>query len=138
MTITVFGTENSKEVIEMVEFFGQILLTEEEYERMDIEMEFFDIVGNDMNVLAECHHHGNGNFNIFMKRTEVEPYDVTIAHEMVHIKQMMRGELISNEHNVFWKGKKYNEMEQEMVPWELEARQIEYILANKYREGKNK
>ncbi len=48
-----------------------------------------------------------------------------IDHEMVHIDQMMRGDLDYDKHNVYWKGKAYprsnmNEGSKKL-PWEKEA-----------------
>ena len=56
----------------------------------------------------------------------------TIAHEMVHIKQYIDGEL--NEDMTYWKGKRVNsdKMEYWTSPWEIEAHGIEIGLITKF------
>lgn len=48
-----------------------------------------------------------------------------IAHEMVHMDQMARGDLDYNDNNVIWKGKKYSREQMnegsKNLPWEKEA-----------------
>jgi hypothetical protein len=48
-----------------------------------------------------------------------------IDHEMVHIKQMKRGDLDYDDKNVYWKGETYprNKMKEgaKNLPWETEA-----------------
>jgi hypothetical protein len=43
----------------------------------------------------------------------------TLAHEMVHAKQYIRGEL--NGYNQSWKGRKPRNYKYENAPWEKEA-----------------
>jgi len=56
----------------------------------------------------------------------------TIAHEMVHVKQYIEGEL--NEEMSYWKGKRVNsdKMEYWTSPWEIEAHGIEIGLITKF------
>jgi hypothetical protein len=57
----------------------------------------------------------------------VEPHqeDEVIAHEMVHIDQMKRGDLDYDNDFVYWKGKKYSRAQMQEgaknLPWEAEA-----------------
>ena len=48
-----------------------------------------------------------------------------IAHEMVHIDQMKRGDLNYDDKYVYWKGKKYSRAQMQdgakNLPWEKEA-----------------
>lgn len=50
-----------------------------------------------------------------------------IAHEMVHMDQMARGDLNYDDNNVYWKGKKYDRDDMnegsKKLPWEAEAYQ---------------
>ena len=50
-----------------------------------------------------------------------------IAHEMVHMDQMARGDLNYDDNNVYWKGKKYDRDDMnegsKQLPWEAEAYQ---------------
>lgn len=52
---------------------------------------------------------------------------MTLAHEMVHAKQFLRGELIS-EGQWSWKGKAANNYRYENMPWEREAYRLEKSL----------
>ena len=46
----------------------------------------------------------------------------TLAHEMVHIKQMAKGQLKSVGKNQYWAGKKYTSKTKYLyLPWEVEA-----------------
>ena len=56
----------------------------------------------------------------------------TIAHEMVHIRQYIEGEL--NEDMSYWKGKRINsdKMEYWTSPWELDAHGYEPGLVTKF------
>jgi len=55
-----------------------------------------------------------------------------LAHEMIHVKQFAKGELIViNSQQVIWKGQKYWCVggSRKSAPWEDEAHQIDKILA---------
>jgi len=63
---------------------------------------------------------------------DLERLVLTIAHEMVHVKQYARGHLKSTRSpkTRYWMGKKVRKQYYEQ-PWELEAFSKERILANK-------
>ena len=67
-------------------------------------------------------HPGIGAYNIIS----------TIAHEMVHIKQYIEGEL--NEEMSYWKGKRVDsdKMEYWTSPWEVDAHGLEVGLVTKF------
>lgn len=56
----------------------------------------------------------------------------TLAHEMVHVKQYLNGEL--NEEMTLWKGKKVDSdnMDYWIHPWEIEAHGVEQGLIYKF------
>ena len=55
----------------------------------------------------------------------------TLAHEMVHVKQYLRGEL--NWSLSKWKGKSgYEDVEYWDLPWEVEARKLQHKLVGKF------
>jgi len=56
---------------------------------------------------------------------------VTLAHEMVHIKQYFRGELDGSNHRWVWKGRKADGWQYENQPWEREATRLELPLYKK-------
>jgi hypothetical protein len=53
----------------------------------------------------------------------------TLAHEMVHAKQYLRGELCG--YSMSWKGKKPRNYKYENAPWEREAYKLEAELYSK-------
>lgn len=60
----------------------------------------------------------------------------TIAHEMVHVRQMARGTLKTavsrgRTHQI-WRGKKMGEIAYHRRPWEIEAFQLERLLVNNF------
>ena len=50
-----------------------------------------------------------------------------VAHEMVHAKQWLKGELVMTKY-IYWKGKKVNVMPYHRQPWEVEAMKKQIIL----------
>lgn len=54
----------------------------------------------------------------------------TLAHEMVHVKQFLRGEI--NESLTSWKGKDCKDLEYRDQPWEIEARELQYDMVIKF------
>jgi hypothetical protein len=65
-------------------------------------------------------------------KLDMERLVLTLAHEMVHIKQYARGQIQTNKAGkpMYWMGKKVSKSYFEQ-PWELEAFSKERILANK-------
>jgi hypothetical protein len=76
-------------------------------------------------------------FDIEIKRTRGKKTSlITLAHEMVHLKQFAKGEL-SDDHNK-WMGKRINsdKIEYDDQPWEQEASLTEYTLYTLYQQHK--
>ena len=66
-------------------------------------------------------------------KLDVERLVLTIAHEMVHVKQYARGQIkdiTGRKQTRYWMGKKVNKTYFNQ-PWELEAFSKERVLANK-------
>jgi hypothetical protein len=61
---------------------------------------------------------------------------ITLAHEMVHVKQFAKGEL--NPANDKWKGESVDidTVEYSDLPWEVEASSLEFVLYALYQERK--
>ncbi len=60
------------------------------------------------------------------------PYEMmmqTLAHEMVHAKQYLRGEL--NGYSLEWKGQECSDNQYKTAPWEQEAYELEKKLYDK-------
>lgn len=60
---------------------------------------------------------------------------LVLAHEMIHVKQYAKGELIVlNKRQFIWKGKKYRtDIYSKQTPWEREAYKMDRLLAKKFR-----
>ena len=68
----------------------------------------------------------NNDMSIYVdKDASPKKKEEAIAHEMVHIDQMQRGDLNYDDDNVYWKGNTYSRDEMEegdkQLPWEKEA-----------------
>lgn len=62
-------------------------------------------------------------------------YDMlkTLFHEMTHVKQFAKGELVFRDDYNIWKGVKYPDQAKEWnTPWEKDARKHEKILYKKF------
>ena len=65
---------------------------------------------------------GLDTFVVSIRPNKLEAMGVTLAHEMVHVKQMARGTLKSVKGFNIWKGKKYTKKTKYLdCPWEIEA-----------------
>ena len=52
---------------------------------------------------------------------------ITLAHEMIHVKQYMKGEM-SDDPNAIWHGRNHNQTPYTKQPWEVEAHKNEHEL----------
>jgi hypothetical protein len=66
-------------------------------------------------------------------RLDTDKLIQTLAHEMVHVKQIAKGQLSYEGKKIFWKGKRYypKRMSYYDHPWELDAWRNEKVLANR-------
>jgi len=66
-------------------------------------------------------------------KLKIEQLIEVIAHEMVHVKQTVRGQLASRGVSLFWKGKKVlcSKINYYDRPWEIEAWSKQKLLSNK-------
>lgn len=83
--------------------------------------------------LARNYVSGNGTFTLY----EMDSLAKTIAHELVHAKQIIKGKLLLHkEHsNVMLYGKPYDhwrDVDFYSLPWEKEALHLQEILVNKF------
>ena len=73
-------------------------------------------------------------FNIELLRTrkKINMFKV-LAHEMVHVKQIAKGQLLHDGKKIFWKGKKFypKRMSYYNHPWEIDAWRNEKVLASR-------
>lgn len=87
----------------------------------------------EMPVAGYCEYHNDDVYPYFIVGIEDNDEDsgeedplAILAHEMVHVKQYSRGELVDHGYYCSWHGKKYEEAELSseeyfFSPWEVEA-----------------
>jgi hypothetical protein len=57
----------------------------------------------------------------------------TLFHEMIHVKQYAKKELVYKTNHNIWKGKRYEDSDSDWNrPWEREARKYEKLIYNKF------
>ena len=87
-------------------------------------------------VVGYCQDDGDNQFTIEIDKTQ-NAYDfmLTIAHEMVHVKQSVRRQLTERNLKHFWYGKEHSDRRNE--PWEIEAWKLQKPLTHSYiKQGK--
>lgn len=96
-----------------------------------------DLLGKE-SVYGECYNYSNrmrpANYVIQIDAC-MKPYDIlsTLAHEMVHIKQFDKRELVFFSTYSKWKGIKFDiTMPYVDNPWEHEAEELETRLSNSF------
>ena len=77
----------------------------------------------------------DGDFEIEInKALSREDIIKTLCHEMVHVKQYLKGELVEKQCARVWKGKDYTDAEHTDCPWEIEAYKLEEVLFKTFEE----
>lgn len=98
----------------------------------------FDVVGQVWNPFEDPIEDGIINIKLDIRqRYHVKKMLSTIAHECVHIKQYVMGELKDNKVTTSWKGKRYkDDLDPKYlayeVPWEKEAYSKQDLLVEKF------
>ncbi len=65
---------------------------------------------------------GLDSYVIALNPAKWQSLGVTLAHEMVHVKQLAKGTLRAEGGNKWWRGKKYSKRTKYLdMPWELDA-----------------
>jgi hypothetical protein len=84
----------------------------------------------DGGMLGWCHYDGEIAW-IEVAKEDLPHREVcaAIAHEMVHARQHFRGDLDSDAKSFKWKGRRCH-LPYDKQPWEIEAANLEYQLAN--------
>ena len=64
------------------------------------------------------------------KNLRLFDFVTTLCHELIHLKQYVRNELVDlNCRHIKWKGKKFRAHDYDNAPWEKEANKLEVRLA---------
>ena len=62
------------------------------------------------------------SYVVLIKPKSLKDMGVTLAHEMIHVKQLAKGTLKQVNGVNFWKGKRYRKNHKYLnLPWEIEA-----------------
>ena len=81
-----------------------------------------------------CQHNSDNNYEICVdKSLPTDELIKTVCHEMVHVKQGVRNELVCsyrNKYSRLWLGTEYTDE----LPWEVEAYELENILFKTFME----
>lgn len=122
-----------------MKFYGEFLLGKRLYKNIKIFL-VFEKLPNIVNALCqwEDDNHNCRSFIIIVnKNLNKKTMLVTLAHEMVHVKQYARGELKDylRDDVVRWKKKIYrlSEVEYWSSPWEVEAYKKDKILYEAFK-----
>lgn len=93
---------------------------------------------------TECIRKPDGSFHINIVPADKYFEMVSLAHEMVHLKQYKRDELVGDCETeiTYWKGEKhwpsqFMSDEYFLAPWEMEARALESWLVHKWETRKS-
>lgn len=150
MVITISG-ENDKltkiETVEAVEFYSSLLLSPRLSKHIDLEIIFTD----DLKFKGLCSyldsHRKPREFEISLdnrlgKRSQL----LTLAHEMVHLKQFAKGELrdvrdvASKSWKQVWNGQALSEESTDYydLPWEIEAYGREIGMYRRFMDSRSK
>lgn len=112
-----------------VEYYAGLLLTKRKANNLYVEITFKKKLDDDSD--GYCFDHGkDGKYHDFeievAKGKSVRETLMTVAHEMVHLKQFVMGELKDGmvpATTTMWKGRLVNEIKTNYwdLPWEIEA-----------------
>ena len=141
MNLKVTGCKDPQleaELHRAAQFFAAELLSKKMLKHITIEIKMKTV----MKDLGSCSitYYNDWNkareFEIELRRhRSVKNTLLTLAHEMVHIKQFAKGEL--NDEHTKWLGQKIDSdsIDYNDLPWEIEACSLEYVLYILYRDS---
>jgi len=131
---------SKSELVSAKDYFAEILLSSRMLKFVNIEVKI--VSGNAPSGLCIIDEYNNQNkprsftIEINKNQSKLEILNA-VAHEMVHVKQYVYGEL--NEQMSSWLGQKIdcNEVDYFEQPWEVEAYNLEAFLTVMYLSEKN-
>lgn len=140
MKITIEGCRSNKKrkILEQAaQEFALLLLSKKHQNKLDIRIEIKRKLEDDC--LGFCYYLSSGRPSCFLIELLYDK-DITVtvsklAHELVHVKQYITGELKHGKNNItLWKGEKYDEKITDYwdLPWEIEAYGREVGLYTRY------
>ncbi len=130
-----FSKQLQQEVCDAVSFFSDQLFSTKLSKHLVIELELkshFKDHG-DCEVLEYNSQRKPRSFKIRLrKKKSYKSLIKTLAHELVHVKQFALGEM-SEFHDRWRDGVDHKETDYYDLPWEIEARMMEHVLYDKYK-----
>lgn len=137
MEIKVSG--RSKDTCKLIETLAKFYATELGLTRSKYKLTIFTVTGLARDGRVSGSVFAIGDKQLIMgidSRLKVAPLIESLAHEMVHVKQLALGQLkhVSKprgKSHYLWLGKRYNKVDYYDSPWELEAYGRQANLANK-------
>ncbi|WPP50410.1 hypothetical protein [Catalinimonas niigatensis] len=140
--VHVIGGKQKAEVVEMVNFYADLL-------GLDSHISIVVSYQSDLPkgiagyTMFKAYSGENPIMQVYIK-IDIEQSSnarlLTLAHEMVHVKQFVKGELIRCENDVYrWNGKQYAHIH--LIPylqrqWEQEALRKQFALYKQFRQAK--
>lgn len=111
-------------------FFATQLLPIKSLNRSQIKIVFEDGFINEDGFVGQCLKKNRFDYEITIEPTmNLQSILLTIAHEIVHVNQYMRGFLRETyETYSIWRGQKYSSNQYYMFPWEIEANGVSIAL----------
>lgn len=122
-------------------FFANILMSSRIVENLSIQINVIKSLRNDQKILGSAgpSEHADEryprNFAIDLDRQKkLKSIIMCLAHEMVHVKQYARGELVYHNRNdlVTFQKKMYKDDDYWLSPWEIEAYGYEVCMFQKF------
>ena len=125
------------------EFYGEVLLGKRMAKNILVEIKLTNELKQKEQAYGYCHITDDNlnrprEFMIELDTSMKHPFDqilTWLAHEMVHLKQFVRGELFDYETgNVQWKSRTFGRIHYTDQPWEKEAYRLEGELYEMFEE----
>jgi hypothetical protein len=131
MEFSVYGSRRNKKFVEAIlpSVIRQLNLeNSKKGVSISISDECSDVQGQtvDMSNLTGCY------MVVITPRRHLVDIGITLCHEMVHVKQMAKGQLKTNDKFNIWSGKKYKKNFPYLdSPWEIEAYSRQELIFRK-------
>jgi len=130
----------AEKLLDAASFYGSALLSRQMRPYIEIEIKILKTLRDDGQCSCEEYNMRDRprGFSIAIAdRLSEEEKLLTLAHEMVHVKQFAVGEL--NDDQTRWqKSKIAEDIPYLDLPWEVEARCLEYVLYDMYQQHINR
>lgn len=139
MMVSISGCTDAKfknVVLKACEYYLSLLISRRIAKHISIDIEFEKQLDKDADGYCDVTGHNKRGrpreFTIQIRKNKSKRYMMmTLAHEMVHVKQFALGEL--DENMTVWKGKRMSSKTDYWdTPWEIEAHGREYGLWSRF------